>query len=136
MLFSSRACSRCSNSSRCFRGSAFPGRFQATVQFLLNHLRIFQQPHEFVPHYPIEVILTNRRVVANRSPQMTISVGTQAPIVVKLARRGLGGGAVERVAATLTDQHPLQQGGLDRAPGRMMFILLQLLLRQGESLLH
>src|SRR5208283_5511602 len=65
---------------------------------------------------------------------MTIGVGTQAPIVVKLARRGLGGGAVEGVAATFTNQHALQQRRFEGAPGRMMFVLLQLLLRPVKGL--
>ena len=134
MLLSSRACSRCSNSSRCFRGSAFRAASKRRFSSSWITLGIFQQPHEFVPHDRIEMILTNRRVVANRSAQMTVGVGTQAPIVVKLARRGLGGGAVEGVAATLTNQHPLQQRRFEGAPGRMMFVLLQLLLRPVKGL--
>ena len=74
------------------------------------------------------------RIVADRSLQMTISIGTHAPVVVKLACGGLRGGAIERVAAALTNQHPLQQGRFNGAPGRMPFVLLQLLLRQGEGL--
>src|SRR6516165_11393091 len=60
--------------------------------------------------------------------------GLQASVVIKLTRRRWSGGAVERVAAALTNQHSLQQGRFDRAPGRMRFVLLQLLLGQGESL--
>jgi len=30
------------------------------------------------------VVLANRRVVANRSPEMTISIGAQAPVVIKV----------------------------------------------------
>src|SRR5271157_1229356 len=78
-------------------------------------------------------IWSRRRVIANRAPKMAIGIRTQAPVVIKLARRGARGGAIECIATTLTDQHPLQQGGLDRAPGRMTFVLLQLLLRQGEG---
>src|SRR5215469_8005346 len=66
---------------------------------------------------------------------MAIGIRTQAPVVIKLACRGARGGAIECIATTLTDQHPLQQGGLDRAPGGMTFVLLQLLLRQGEGFL-
>ena len=81
------------------------------------------------------MVLANRRVIAKRSLEMTIGVGTQAPVVIKFARRGLCGGAIERVATALTNQHPLQQSWFNRAPRRVAFVLLQLLLGQGKSFL-
>jgi len=117
-----------------FERISMAGRFPPAVQFLLNHAGIFQKTQQFLPDHGIEVVLANRRIIANRSLQVTISIGTQAPVVIKPARRGGRRGAIERIAAALTNQHPLQQGRFDGAPGRMPSVLLQLLLRQGESL--
>jgi hypothetical protein len=50
------------------------GRFPSAVQFLLNHARIFQQTQELLPDHRIEVVLANRRIIANRSLQVTKSI--------------------------------------------------------------
>ena len=84
-----------------------PGRFQPAVQLLLNDAGIFQQPHDFGPDHCIELVLTNRRVFADGALEMTIRVRTNAAVVIEPACRGLRRGAIEPVAAALTNQHPL-----------------------------
>jgi hypothetical protein len=84
-----------------------PGRLQAPVQLLLNDPGILQQPHDFGPDDGIELVLTNGRVFADCSLEVTICIGTNTAVVVEPACGGLRGGAIEPVAATLTNQHPL-----------------------------
>ena len=56
------------------QGVGIPGRIQPAVQFLLDDGGIFQQPQEFVPDHRIQIVLAYRRIVANRSFEMTISI--------------------------------------------------------------
>src|SRR5215471_13160370 len=79
------------------------------------------------------MVLTNRPVVANRPRKMTPGIGAQAAVVIDLVQGGSRGSAIERVAATLTNEHPLQQGRYDCAPERMTSVLFQLLLRPSKS---
>jgi len=50
------------------------GRFPPAVQFLLNHAGIFQQTQELLPDHGIKVVLANRRIITNRSLQVTIRI--------------------------------------------------------------
>jgi hypothetical protein len=50
------------------------GRFPPAIQFLLNHAGIFQQTQEFLPDHGIKVVLANRRIITNRSLQVTIRI--------------------------------------------------------------
>jgi len=90
-----------------FQRIGTPGRFQPAVQLLLHDPGIFQQPHDFGPDDSIELVLTNGRVFADCPLEVTIRVRTNAAVVIEPAYRGLRRGAIEPVAATLTNQHPL-----------------------------
>jgi hypothetical protein len=116
------------------KGIHVSGGFQPAVQFGLNQTGIFQQPQDLRPDGGIEIVLTNRATVTESPLQMPVGIRTQAPVVVDLVPGGPSGSPIERVAATLADQHALQQGGLKGAPRRMALVLLQLLLGQGKNL--
>ena len=83
------------------------GRFEPAVQLILNDVGIFQQPHDLLPDHCIKLVLTNGWVVADGALEMTISVGTNAAVVVEPACGGLCGGAIEPVSTAFTNQHPL-----------------------------
>src|SRR5690348_7233337 len=65
---------------------------------------------------------------------MTISIGAEASIVVQLSLGRSCGRSIQGIATLLAYQHPLQQCWFDRSAGRMMLVLGQLLLCQGECL--
>ena len=85
-------------------------RLQAAIEFRLDEPGIFDELDDLVPHDRIEKVLADRTIVADRSTGAPPRVRAQAAIVVDLVPGGLGGGPVERIATSVADQHPLQQG--------------------------
>ena len=78
--------------------------------------------------------LADRSVGAQRSFQVPLRIRAQTAIIVQLSFRGPCRSPVKGVATLLAHQHPLQQGGLGGAPWRVLFVALQLLLRERKGL--
>src|SRR5204863_6505922 len=105
-------------------------RLAAAIDFSLDEPWIFQQPDDLAPHELIQIILSDWSICTNWPVQPSISIRTDAAIVVQFLLRRVRGCAVQAVAALFAYQHALQQGRFNGAPRRMTFVLFQLLLRQ------
>ena len=80
-----------------FQRIGIPRRFQSAVQFFLNDIGIFQQPHNLGPDDRIQLILTNRRIFTHGAFEMAICVRTDAAVIIQRPCRGPRRAAIQPV---------------------------------------
>ena len=79
----------------------------AAIDFSLDEPWIFQQPDDLAPHELIQTILSDWPIRTNWPVQPSITVRTNAAIVVQFLLRRVGGGAIQAVATLLAYQYAL-----------------------------
>jgi len=80
-------------------------RLHPAIDLTLDQRRVVQQPDNFFPDEFIQVVLANGSVPTYRSLQMPISIRTDTSVVVQLVLAGVGGYAIQSIAALLAYQH-------------------------------
>src|SRR5260370_22617457 len=75
------------------------GGLQPAVEFALDQAGLFEQLDDLGPCDPIEKILADRAVMANRSAEAAPGIGTETTIVIDRARARSRRCPVERVTA-------------------------------------
>jgi len=70
---------------------------EPSIEFTLDELRIFEQPHDFGPHDLVQQILTHRAIIANRTRKSPQSCPGTAPAVRPPLSRSAFCARVERI---------------------------------------
>ena len=108
---------------------------QPAVELALDQAGLFDQFDYLGPCDPIEKILADWAVVANRSAEPAPGIRTETSIVINRARARSRRCPVERVATVGTEYQALHHTGHDRTARRVRFVSCQTLLGEGEGLL-
>ena len=59
---------------------------EASIDLTLDEFRIFEQAYDFRPDDLVEKVLAHRSVVANELAKVSVGVGTEATVIIDLAR--------------------------------------------------
>src|SRR5215831_848544 len=110
------------------------GCVKAPIEFGPNERWVFNQVNNFLPHDPVEQVLTDRPAVAQRSAEMTPSVRAEAAVVMDFARRSAGRRPRQRITAFAAGYQTLDDAGLDGPAGCEALVVSQPLRRQSKGL--
>src|SRR5262249_22218658 len=106
---------------------------ETPVKFLLNHGRIFEQPHHFGPDGRVQQVLPNGPARAARTTEMPPPIRSEAAIVVNQPRTRPGRRPRQRIATPTAAHEALHETRRAPASTRSDFVLLQQFLRAGKD---
>src|ERR1700757_1893287 len=116
------------------QGISLARRLHTPIELRLYQCGIFQQSNNLAPDELVQIVLAHRTIVAQRSTQMPIGIGTEAAIVIERALGSARRGPIPPVATLLADQQSLKYGRLDCASRSKPAVSFQLLLCHLEGL--
>src|ERR1700683_3692120 len=116
-------------------GIGHPELFESPVQLGLDETRVGQQRGHLTPDEVVEVVGTNRPVVADATVFVAVVVGAETPVVVELALLGACRRPVVRVATALARHEAHEQRGHLGVARREAAVVLQAAWRQTGGLL-